>query len=156
MKEVLDLNRNEKAWIRLFATANVVERARELELARVGVTVIQAGVLYMLKSTTQTVTPTQLARTLYREPHSMSALLKRMEKQGLVKRTKDLQQKNLVRISLTKKGEETFTRQWDAKVTTNITSCLSEEEIDTLETCLRKIRVRAVEIVRQMQPTPYD
>lgn len=156
MKEALDLNRNEKTWVRLFATANVVERARELELARVGVTVIQAGVLYMLKSSTHPVTPTQLARILYREPHSMSALLKRMEKQGLVKRTKDLEQKNLVRISVTRKGEALFRRQWDARVTTNITSCLSEEEIDTLETCLRKLRARAVEIVREMQPTPYD
>lgn len=156
MKEILELSRNEKMWVRLFATATVVQRARELELAKLGITPIQAGVLMILKTATKPVTPTQLARTLYREPHSMSALLQRMEKQGLIERTKDLAQKNLVRISITKKGEETFRRQWGAKVTTNITSCLSEKEVSTLETCLDKLRVKAVEIVRVMQPTPYD
>ena len=156
MKEVLELSRNEKVWIRLFAAATVVQRARELELAKVGITPIQAGVLLILKTATKPVTPTQLARTLYREPHSMSALLQRMEKQGLIQRTKDLAQKNLVRISITRKGEEAFKRQWAAKVTTNISSCLSDKEASMLETCLEKLRARAVEIVREMQPTPYD
>lgn len=157
MKEALEQNRNEKAWIKLFGTATVVERARELELAQIGISsIIQAGVLFLLKSGPQPVTPSQLARTLYREPHSMSALLKRMQKQGLIKRTKDLEQKNLVRISLTKKGEEIFRLQWDAKVTNNITACLSEKELDGLETCLEKLRVRAIEIIREMQPAPYD
>ena len=156
MKQDLELNRHEKMWVKLFATATVVERARELELAQIGVSAIQAGVLYMLKSANEAVTPSHLARTLYREPHSMSALLKRMEKQGLIRRTKDLDQKNLVRISLTKKGEETFRLQWGAKVTTNITSCLSKKELDMLETSLEKLRARAIEIVREMQPSPYE
>ncbi len=156
MKETLELSRNEKMWVRLFATATVVQRARELELAKVGITSIQAGVLMILKTATGPVTPTQLARTLYREPHSMSALLQRMEKQGLIERTKDLEQRNLVRISITRKGEQTFKRQWAAKVTTNITSCLSDQEIEVLERSLEKLRARAVEIVREMQPTPYD
>jgi len=143
-------------WVRLFATATVVQRARELELAKVGITPIQAGVLMILKTATRPVTPTQLARTLYREPHSMSALLQRMEKQGLIERTKDLEQRNLVRISITRKGEQTFKRQWAAKVTTSITSCLSDEEMEVLGTSLEKLRARAVEIIREMQPTPYD
>ena len=156
MKEALELSRNEKAWVRLFGTATVVERARELELAHIGISTIQAGVLFILKSTTDPVTPSQLARMLYRKAHSMSALLKRMQKQGLIKRTRDLEQKNLVRISLTKKGEEIFSLQWAAKVTNNITACLSERELDALEKCLEKLRVRAIEIIREMQPSPYD
>jgi len=156
MKQVLELSRHEKMWVKLFATATVVQRARELELAKVGITPIQAGVLMILKTATKPVTPTQLARILYREPHSMSALLQRMEKQGLIDRSKDLEQKNLVRISITKKGEETFKRQWSHKVTTSITSCLAEREVDVLEKSLDKLRVRAVEIVREMQPTLYD
>jgi len=156
MKEALKLSRNEKMWVRLFGTATVVQRARELELAKVGITPIQAGVLMLLKTATKPMTPTQLARTLYREPHSMSALLQRMEKQGLIERTKDLDQRNLVRISITKKGEATFKRQWAAKVTTNITSCLSDKEMSMLETSLDKLRASAVEIIRRMQPTPYD
>ncbi|MBM4444331.1 MAG: MarR family transcriptional regulator [Chloroflexi bacterium] len=156
MKQALELSRNERMWVRLFATATVVQRARELELAKVGITPIQAGVLMILKTATRPVTPTQLARTLYREPHSMSALLQRMEKQGLIERTKDLEQRNLVRISITRKGEQTFKRQWAAKVTTSITSCLSDEEMEVLGTSLEKLRARAVEIIREMQPTPYD
>jgi DNA-binding MarR family transcriptional regulator len=156
MKKALQLNRNERAWTSLFRTATVVQRARELELAPLGISAIQAGVLYVLAVAEQPPTPSQLARLLYREPHSMSALLTRMEKQGLVKRSEDPQQSNLVRVTLSKKGELTFERQWGRKLTNNITACLSEEDLRVLETCLQKMHDRAIEIIRGLQPTPYD
>ncbi len=86
----------------------------------------------------------------------MSALLTRMEKQGLVKRSEDPQQSNLVRVTLSKKGELTFESQWGRKLTNNITACLSEEDLRVLETCLQKMHDRAIEIIRGLQPTPYD
>ena len=83
-KREIEVNENELLWGRLFLAAKVVERAREIELSRVNVSLIQAMVLYALKLSPEPLTPSRLARMLCREPHSMSALIDRMEAQGLV------------------------------------------------------------------------
>ena len=46
------------------------------------------------------VTPKMIANELYLEPHTVSEMLRRMEKQGLISRKKDLEKKNLIRVIL--------------------------------------------------------
>jgi len=155
-KRAIEVNENELLWGRLFLAAKVVERAREIELSRVNVSLIQAMVLYALKLSPEPLTPSRLARMLCREPHSMSALIDRMEKQGLVERKHDLSRKNLVRVVVTPKGEEAFQRQRSMNAVANLTSTLTKEERQALGICVDKLRVRATELIREMTPTPYD
>jgi len=155
-KRVIEVNENELLWGRLFLAAKVVERAREIELSRVNVSLIQAMVLYALKLSPEPLTPSRLARMLCREPHSMSALIDRMEKQGLVEKKHDLSRKNLVRVVVTPKGEEAFQRQRSMNAVANLTSTLTKEERQALGICVDKLRVRATELIREMTPTPYD
>lgn len=150
------LNEHEVTWAHLSVTSSILRKALEMELAQVGLTVPQSLVLSILKSSPEPLTPTKLARLMYREPHSVSALLTRMEKQGLVKRTPDLARKNWVRVSLTKKGEEAYKRQVTQRKVRNITRCLSKEELDVLNQIIRKVRAEGVELIREMQPSPYD
>lgn len=154
-KDLTKMNENEKTWVRLFRAYTVLERAREMELSRVGITLPQAAVLYFLGTARETLTPTKLARLTYKEPHTISGLLNRMEKQGLIKKTKDLKRKNLVRVSLAKKGEELFKRLLSERVVINITSCLSKKELDTLNELTDKLFERTIELLREMQPYPY-
>jgi DNA-binding MarR family transcriptional regulator len=155
-KREIEVNENELLWGRLFLAAKVVERAREIELSRVNVSLIQAMVLYALKLSPEPLTPSRLARMLCREPHSMSALIDRMEKQGLVEKKHDLSRKNLVRVVVTPKGEEAFQRQRSMNAVANLTSTLTKEERQALGICVDKLRVRATELIREMTPTPYD
>jgi DNA-binding MarR family transcriptional regulator len=155
-KREIEVSENELLWGRLFLAAKVVERAREIELSRVNVSLIQAMVLYALKLSPEPLTPSRLARMLCREPHSMSALIDRMEKQGLVEKKHDLSRKNLVRVVVTPKGEEAFQRQRSMNAVANLTSTLSKEERQALGICVDKLRVRATELIREMTPTPYD
>ncbi len=155
-KRAIEVNENELLWGRLFLAAKVVERAREIELSRVNVSLIQAMVLYALKLSPEPLTPSRLARMLCREPHSMSALIDRMEKQGLVQKKHDLSRKNLVRVVVTPKGEEAFQRQRSMNAVANLTSTLTKEERQALGICVDKLRVRATELIREMTPTPYD
>lgn len=155
-KDVIQMSEDELLWARLFLAAKVVERAREIELSRVDASLIQAMVLYALKLSPEPLTPTRLARLLCREPHSMSALIERMEKQGLVKKKRDLSRKNLVRVVITPAGEQAFQRQRSANVVANVTSSLTREERETLGICVDKLRARAAELIRQMTPTPYE
>ena len=154
--DTVALNENELLWGRLFLATKLVERAREVELSRVNISLIQAMVLYALKISHEPLTPSKLARILCREQHSMSALIDRMEKQGLVKKKHDLFPKNLVRVVATAKGEEAFQRQRSVNAVINITSSLTKEERETLGSCADKLRLRAAELLRQMQPDPYD
>ena len=155
-KDNIDLNENELLWGRLFLATTLVERAREVELSRVNISLIQAMVLYALKLSPEPLTPSKLARMLCREQHSMSALIDRMEKQGLIQKKHDLSPKNLVRVVVTEKGEEAFQRQRSVNAVSNITSSLTREEREALGSCADKLRVRAKELLRQLQPDPYD
>jgi DNA-binding MarR family transcriptional regulator len=155
MTDPMELSEHERAWENLAVTFMILQRAREMELGKIGLTMPQAGVLYLLKTTKELLTPRKLTRRMNRQPNAVSALVTRMEAQGLVKRTQDLQLKNWVRVSLTKKGEEAFKRQMGKKTARNVTSCLSKKEIDTLNAICEKLRAKGAELVRQMQPTPY-
>jgi len=155
-KDNIDLNENELLWGRLFLATTLVERAREVELSRLNISLIQAMVLYALKLSPEPLTPSKLARMLCREQHSMSALIDRMEKQGLIEKRHDLSPKNLVRVVVTAEGEEAFQRQRSANAVSSITSSLTREEREALGSCADKLRLRAKELLRQLQPDPYD
>ena len=155
MKDAAQLNENEKTWERLVVTYTVLERAREIELGQAGVSLPQAEVLHFLKTAKEPLTPSKLARFMHREPHTASGLLDRMEKQGLVKKTKDLKRKNMVRVTLTKKGEEAFKRQVNVRTVRDITSCLSSKELVTLNELLDKLYSKGIGLLREMQPYPY-
>jgi DNA-binding MarR family transcriptional regulator len=130
-------------------------RAREVELARAGISLTEAGALYFLKSAKEPLTPAQLARLVHKEPHSVSGRLRRMEAEGLVKMTKNPKRKNQVLVSVTTKGEEAYKRQLSRKAVRNITSCLSKKELDTLNAICDKLYDRAIELLRDLEPYPY-
>jgi DNA-binding MarR family transcriptional regulator len=146
---------DEKTWENLVITYNTLQRARELELSQVGLTIPQAGALYFLKTSKEPLTPMKLARRMNRQPHSVSALITRMEAQGLIKTSHDLERKNWVRVSVTKKGNQAYKRQMTQRTVRNATSCLSQSESGQLNAICKKLRAKGVELVRQMQPNPY-
>ena len=155
LQDTVELDENEEAYNLFLFTSKAMERARELELERLGLSATAAGVLYWLKTAKEPVTPAKLARWLYRETHTMSGLINRMEKQGLVKKSKDLEIKNLVRVTLTEKGEQALQKQLGARVAPRIMSCLSKKELDNLKAYLNKLQTRALETMRDLQPLPY-
>src|SRR5512137_460704 len=131
MAESLKLNENQKNYLRIQTVLAVVGRARDLELARIGLNVPQSQVLYCLneaKVRKEPMTPMQLSRVLHKQPHTVSALVHRMEAQGLVSTKKDMKRKNWLRVSLTKKGDEAVKLWANATGVTDVMSCLSKRE----------------------------
>jgi len=152
----MDLNENEIAWWEMSVTSLVLQRAWEMELARVGLTVPQTLVLTIVQSSPEPITPMKLSKLMHREPHTISALLTRMEAQGLVKKERNLERGNWVRVSLTKNGKEAYERQAVARKVRNITTCLSKQELGALNKMNKKLRARGVELLREMLPSPYN
>jgi DNA-binding MarR family transcriptional regulator len=131
-------------WALLDQAATAISRVADNELSQLGISMMQGAVLFFVKNAKEPVTPAQISRWLFREPLTISQLLIRMEKHGLVKRTKDLDRKNMLRITLTEKGEQAYQKQTEMRVVSRILSTLSTEELDKLGASLRKLRDEAV------------
>jgi DNA-binding MarR family transcriptional regulator len=155
MSKSVELTENQKIWLRMQTIMAVMERARNLELSRIGLNMPQASVLYCLKISTEPLTPMRLARMMHKQPHTVSALVHRMEAQGLVSTKKDMKRKNWLRVSLTKKGEEAVKRWAESSMVPDAFSALSKKEIETLYIITNKLHNRGLELLRQMQPDPY-
>ncbi len=151
----MELNENEIAWWEMSVTSLILQRAWGMELGQIGLTVPQALVLTMVAGATEPITPMKLSKLLHREPHTISALLSRMEVQGLVKKERNLERGNWVRVTLTKKGKEAYERLVLARRVRNVTECLSKQELDALNKMNRTLRAKGVEMLRDMLPSPY-
>lgn len=132
-------------WGLLSRTRDMIFRAREDDLASVGLTPRQASALVAIAAIGDKATPAEISRRLFREPHSVSGLLKRMEKDGLVRQTNDLERKNLIRVSLTERGQQALTLSRSRQCLHRIFSPLSEDQRQQLESILEILMVKAVE-----------
>ena len=152
----MEMNEHEIAWWEMSVTSLILQRAWGMELGQIGLTVPQTLVLIVVAGSPEPLTPMKLSKLMHREPHTISALLSRMEAQGLVKKERNLERGNWVRVTLTKKGKEAYQRQVAARKVRNITTCLSKQELDALNKMNRKLRAKGVELLREMLPSPYS
>jgi DNA-binding MarR family transcriptional regulator len=154
-KDVLKDN-DHKLCVLLWQTRDALFKARQNELRQFGVTISEASVLFFVSTIGPNITPMKISQWLFREPQSVSELINRMRKKGLVVKTKDLKKKNMVRISLTEKGKEIYKHTIKTRfVIKDILNCLSDEEKQQLWTLLDKVRNRAIEDLKLKHKPPY-
>jgi DNA-binding MarR family transcriptional regulator len=130
-------------WILLTHTRYAIYRAREKELFRYGVSPEQVGVLFVIQALGSKSTPSEIARCILRQPHSVSALIDRMAEKGLVKKVHDLDKKNLVRISMTEKGRKAYEYSTRRGPIHRIMATLSQEERSLFRNMLQKLQNQA-------------
>ena len=141
------INRENELWLVFRQANNLIYRELEYELSQLGsATYSQASVLWVVKAIGEGATPAEISRWLVRQQHAISMLLSQMEKKGLVIKTKDLERKNWVRVTLTDKGEEALRQAQKSETIYRMVSCLSPEEQDCLKRHLLKLRGKALEL----------
>jgi DNA-binding MarR family transcriptional regulator len=121
-------------------TADAIHRAREYELKKYNLTPEQAGALVCILSLGNNATQAELSRWLFRLPNSVTILINRMEKLGLVKKRPDKKRKNIMRLSLTKKGLETYRHSIEFQAFQPIIDVLPEKKRRELWSLLQTIR----------------
>jgi DNA-binding MarR family transcriptional regulator len=126
-------------WITLRNAAHKTARIRNDELRKYGISFIQAAILYIVKNADVPVTPSEISRWMDREPQTITEILNRMHKSGLIHRVKDLAKKNQVRIELTQKGEQAYSNGSSLASIHSILSCLSTSEKQDMKNHLKKI-----------------
>ena len=140
-----DADKDYALWWLIIHMRRTMYKARTKELFRYGIRPAEAAVLFIVQTIGYRATPAEISRWLIREPHSISGLLVRMEKKGLLRGVKDLERKNLIRVELTEKGQEAYRQSAKRESIHRIMSSLSGEECRRLRKYLQKIRDKAIE-----------
>ena len=131
-------------WVLSAQTSDALARARERDYARFDITNERRAVLFIIENNGGRVAPVQIARELFRELHSVTELLKRMEKAGLIARHKGTG-RSKVEVTLTDAGRDVLARSQDSETEKRIFSTLTRKERERLGYFLLKLRARVLE-----------
>jgi DNA-binding MarR family transcriptional regulator len=126
-------------YILLDQVDSIVTSAVELEIKHLKMTQPQVRVLTMLSRQDKPATLEELASWTLKEFNSVSTLINRMEKKGLIKKTKN-QGDLKTYISLTEKGSDLYHKQVTERSIHLILEKLSSQEKTQLESILKKLR----------------
>jgi len=106
-----------RVWLLLHRVRDILALCEDSIFAEYGITTEQFSVLAAVRSRGGSLRPTDLASILERSVNSMSMLVDRMAKAGLVRRTRDRIDRRVVRVTLTSKGTNAIERAipegWD-------------------------------------------
>ena len=131
-------------WVVLDQAWTAIFNGRGKELAQYDITAMKAWLLFIVKTIGDEATPAQIARVMHRRAHSVSGLLDRMDEDGLITRAKDLDRKNLVRVTITDKGKKALKYTMKRESIHSVMSVLSQREEEQLYSLMVKIRDRAL------------
>jgi DNA-binding MarR family transcriptional regulator len=135
-----------RVWLLLHRVRDALALCEDSILGKYGITTEQFGVLAAVRSRGGSLRPTDLALILERSPNSVSMLIDRMVKAGLVKRTRDKKDRRVVNVSLTGKGgsavEPATPAGWE--FIQKILSTLADEEKHALASMLEKVKCECI------------
>lgn len=129
-------------------TTETIFRVRQAELQQYNISTSQGAVLFITKSLGEKATISEISRWLLRKPHTISEMIYRMEKKGLVKKSKSPEQKKVINIVLTPKGLEVYEKSKKRQSFQNILSCLTTAERQQMLTYLQRLKDAAVNELR--------
>jgi DNA-binding MarR family transcriptional regulator len=126
----------------LDSTRETIQKAVKMELAQYQMSQSQVKVMHMLAQSEEGLTPGQLSESAIRELNSITTLINRMQKKGLVTKVKkDGDQKTYV--VLTDKGLDIYNNTVTERSITLIFDTLTYEEKSQLTSLLSKLQTKA-------------
>ena len=134
-----------RLWLLVRRVGDTIALCQDSLFSKYGLTTEQWGVLTAIKARGP-LRPSDLAVLLERTPNSMSMLIDRMVKAGLVRRTRDRKDRRVVTVSSTEKGktavEPAITTGWE--FIHEILSPLSDDEQRDLANMLETVKCQLV------------
>ena len=143
-QQITSIEKLHSTWVLLRQAGDAAYKLRYRELRSMGISPGQASVLFLLKHQKELLTPSQIAKILFKEKHSIGELLDRMEIAGLVESVRDRKDGRLRKIRITQKGEELYhSTNKDSRIE-NVMSSIPQGNIDELRSYLRTIHRAAL------------
>ncbi len=143
-KKIISLSDDLKAstLVSIISTAEVVLEYTRLELKRSQSGRTRFGVLNALITHKGSLTLTEISKRVFRSKYSTTRVIDKLVKEGLVTRRTVKNDQRAKNITITKKGialiEETMPNR--QKLTDEVVSCLTKNQMVTLMTLLKKLK----------------
>lgn len=145
MEENMSISEFYDLWVMLARTTDALQCIRQNHLRQYGVSPEQLATLnsiITLSASSEEGEGTSIAdisRLIFRQPHTVSEMIARLEKMGLVTRTKISPTQNLVSITVTEKGYEIWKEAHDEAISKKIFSTLTKAKRERLYSYLEQI-----------------
>lgn len=140
-------------WILMSRVYHMIAKLRNMEMNKYNILPVQAYMLFIMRAMGSETTPAELSRFVYQQRSSVSDILNRMEKQGLITKEKKSDGKGRVLVKMTDKGEKVLQLSEQRAHLHNVLAALSEENRQQLESALEIMRDKAVEEFSVYQKT---
>jgi DNA-binding MarR family transcriptional regulator len=126
----------------IIRTADIVNKFLETELNNYGSTTARFAVMNALFVHGGTMTPINISKRIFRAKHSVTSMLKVLEKINYVQREANRSDQRSVNITITKKGWKATAEMAPVAegISQKILSCLDEDQTKALMDILRQIR----------------
>jgi DNA-binding MarR family transcriptional regulator len=136
-----------RLWFITHRTRDVLMNCEDEIFGKYGLTSEQYGVLAIIKLLNDPVRVTDLARGLERSPNSVSMIVDRMVKAGLLRRLRDRSDRRVVNVVMTGKGEKALKPATlvGLKFIREITSPLSDEDKRTFVRLHEVVKYKALQ-----------
>jgi DNA-binding MarR family transcriptional regulator len=138
-------------WKLLHQTYKSVSRCEYGLFTTIGLTDMQHAILMTIKQVNTPVNPTYIAEQVDRNLNTVTLIIERMAKKGLIVRTRDADDQRSYEVVITEKGKEYLKRSSpkSSALIMKVLETLSAEELQTLTTLLEKIRLQAIQCNRK-------
>ncbi|MBN2240551.1 MAG: MarR family transcriptional regulator [Dehalococcoidales bacterium] len=134
-------------WVNLDHLRYMVFKARKQELAQYDITPEQALILCVLNDNNNSLTMNKMVEYTQHQHHSISTLINRMEKKGLVLKEKFAKGRKL-NIVITEKGQELI-QMMERESFNRIFACLSDNEKKEMQAYLCRLIVSSYKALGQ-------
>ena len=144
-------------WAQLRHTWLAMNKVAENRLGELGITHESIAVLWACRDYPGPLHPAEIARLVFRAPHTVAVMLNRLEKEDLIKRVPKGPGHPFVEVKLTAKGEEACSMRVDIlkEMIAEIMSALSEEEMEQLCELTRPLQMKALDMLNmKLQTSP--
>lgn len=142
--------------MRLFSQVrNAIFKLRRKELLRYGLTPRKAAILLLLFAEKENVNPYKIAKWMLLEHHSVSELIDRMEKDGLIEKKRNSDDRKTIGIQLTDKGVKAAEQAGKVESFRKVMAILSEEERTQFINVLKRLRDNTLQELGVNSKLPY-
>ena len=148
-KDTININSNMYTILSMVRTFDVLMRYLELEMGRHGTNPIRYSIMYTLMAHGGTMPPSALSKTMFRAKHTITSMVRILERRKYVVREPSTKDHRSVNIVVTKKGWETTKKVEPVadQINKNILNCFDEQQIESLMVLLNKMKYHLLDLI---------
>ena len=150
-----------KTFILFVQTAETILKYSDAQFYKEArLSIVKYAALRILATNSGTMTPSQLATWMFKERHSITTLVDRMKRDGLVRTERENRDKRFVNVTLTAKGRKVLEQSTPVArdIVNRVMLSIGEGDAIPLEKSLRVLRQNAHDglehLTEHVQPQP--